>query len=56
MARRKKTAATIEKAQQRLAALTAIDIQLDLGNDPTLAAYKTVIGQVQTALDNYNAW
>ena len=54
MARKKKVSAHIEKAQQRLSALTAIDPALDLGNGLTVRAYQAAVADAQTKLDGYN--
>ena len=55
MARQKKVSSHIEKAQQRLAALTAISATLDLGNTLTLVKFRTDVTAVQAKQDAYNA-
>lgn len=54
MAYQRKSSKVITDAQERSADLRAIDPELDLGNDLTVAAYDTKIAEVQTALDAYN--
>jgi hypothetical protein len=54
MARLKRTSKSIVQAQQRVAGLTTIDPNLDLGNNLTLAAYEQEIARTQAALDAYN--
>jgi hypothetical protein len=55
MARPKKISPHLEKAQQRLTALTAIDPALDLGNGLTVAAYRAEVTAAQAKQDAYNA-
>ncbi len=55
MARQKKASTDIEKAQQRLAALTSIDPALDLGNGLTLTKYRAQVTAAQGKQDAYNA-
>ena len=54
MAYRRKSSQVIVDAQERSADLRAIDPNLDLGNNLTVAAYDTKISEAQTALDTYN--
>src|SRR5436853_208929 len=54
MALMKKTSKSIEKAQQRAAALASIDPNLDLGNGLTLADYVADIEGTQGTLDDLN--
>ncbi|MCI5178462.1 MAG: hypothetical protein D3905_00225 [Candidatus Electrothrix sp. AS4_5] len=54
MAYQRKSSRVIADAQERSADLRAIDPELDLGNNLTVAAYDTKIAEVQTALDAYN--
>ena len=54
MAYQRKSSKVITDAQERSADLRAIDPNLDLGNDLTVAAYDAKIAEVQTALDAYN--
>lgn len=54
MARQKKTSKVVEAANTRAASLAAIDVNLDLGNGLTLAAYSAATDEVQTKLDDYN--
>ena len=54
MAFQRKSSRIIADAQERSADLQAIDPELDLGNNLTLAAYNNKIDEVQTALDAYN--
>ena len=54
MAYRRKSSEIIAEAQERAGNLRAIDPNLDLGNNLTLAAYDAKISESQTALDAYN--
>ncbi|MCI5134943.1 MAG: hypothetical protein D3920_07680 [Candidatus Electrothrix sp. AW2] len=54
MAFQRKSSRIIADAQERSGNLRAIDPELDLGNNLTLAAYNNKIDEVQTALDAYN--
>ena len=54
MAYRRKSSQVIVDAQERSGNLRAIDPNLDLGNNLTVAAYDTKISEAQTALDTYN--
>ena len=54
MAYRRKSSQVIVDAQERSADLRAIDPNLDLGNNLTVAAYAAKISEAQTALDTYN--
>lgn len=54
MAYQRKSSRIIAAAQERSADLRAIDQNLDLGNNLTVAAYDGKITGVQTALDAYN--
>ena len=54
MAYQRKSSKIIAEAQERAGNLRAIDPNLDLGNNLTLAAYDVKITEVQAALDAYN--
>ncbi|HAX76915.1 MAG TPA: hypothetical protein DCY88_14015 [Cyanobacteria bacterium UBA11372] len=54
MARRKRTSKVLEKAERRLASMTSIDPNLDLGNSLTLARFSTLIETMQTKENAYN--
>ena len=54
MARRKRTSKVLEKAERRLASMTSIDPNLDLGNSLTLARFSTLIETMQTKENDYN--
>ncbi len=54
MAYRRKSSEIIAEAQERAGNLRAIDPNLDLGNNLTLATYDAKITAAQTALDTYN--
>jgi hypothetical protein len=54
MARQKKESPVVEKARQRLTALTSIDPELDLGNNLTVSAYQAQVAAAQEKLDIYN--
>ncbi|WP_339133260.1 MAG: hypothetical protein WGN25_12290 [Candidatus Electrothrix sp. GW3-4] len=54
MAYQRKSSKVITDAQERSADLRAIDPNLDLGNDLTVATYEAKIAEVQAALDAYN--
>ncbi|MCI5218337.1 MAG: hypothetical protein D3914_03885 [Candidatus Electrothrix sp. LOE2] len=54
MAYQRKSSKIIADAQERSGNLRAIDSNLDLGNNLTVAAYDAKITDVQTALDTYN--
>jgi hypothetical protein len=54
MAYRRKSSEIIAEAQERSGNLRAIDPNLDLGNNLTVAAYDAKIAEAQTALDAYN--
>ncbi|WP_417910036.1 hypothetical protein [Candidatus Electronema sp. PJ] len=54
MAFKRKSSQVIAQAQQRAANLKAIDSNLDLGNDLTVATLANEIAEVQAALDAYN--
>ncbi|MCI5180561.1 MAG: hypothetical protein D3911_14825 [Candidatus Electrothrix sp. AW3_4] len=54
MAFQRKSSRIIADAQERSGNLRAIDPELDLGNNLTLAAYNNKIDEVQAALDAYN--
>jgi hypothetical protein len=54
MARQKKLSEIIEKADQRLTALRAIDPKLDLGGGLTLTAFAAQVSAARAALDAYN--
>jgi hypothetical protein len=54
MARQKKVSTIIEKAQQRLTALSSIDPKLDLGNSLTVTAYQAEVTAARAKLEAYN--
>ena len=54
MAFRRRSSQIITDALERLANLKAIDPNLDLGNNLTVAAYDAKISQVQTTQSTYN--
>jgi hypothetical protein len=54
MAYRRKSSQVIVDAQERSGNLRAIDPNLDLGNNLTVAAYDAKITEAQTVLDTYN--
>ncbi|GET38899.1 hypothetical protein [Microseira wollei] len=54
MARRKRTSQVLEKAVRRLASISSIDPNLDLGNSLTLAEFSTLIETMQTKENAYN--
>ena len=54
MAYQRKSSKAIAEAQERAGNLRAIDPNLDLGNNLTVATYDARITEVQTALDAYN--
>ncbi len=54
MAYRRKSSEIIAEAQERSGNLRAINPNLDLGNNLTVAAYDAKIAEAQTALDAYN--
>lgn len=54
MAYRRKSSEIIAEAQERSGNLRAIDPNLDLGNNLTVAAYDAKIAETQAALDAYN--
>jgi len=54
MAYRRKSSEIIAEAQERAGNLRAIDPNLDLGNNLTVAAYDAKIAEAQTVLDAYN--
>lgn len=56
MAYQRKSSKIIAEAQERAGNLRAIDPNLDLGNDLTLANYNDKITETQTALDTYNGF
>ncbi|WP_446009027.1 hypothetical protein [Candidatus Electrothrix sp.] len=55
MAYQHKSSKAITDAQECSADLRAIDPNLDLGNNLTVAAYDAKITEVQTALDTYKS-
>lgn len=55
MARQRKFSDVIEKADQRLTSLRAIDPALDLGGGLTLATYESEVTAARDALDDYNS-
>ncbi|MGR0480150.1 MAG: hypothetical protein ACTFAL_01760 [Candidatus Electronema sp. V4] len=54
MAYRRKTSNILNAAQTRAANLKAIDPNLDLGNELTVADYENRIAAAQNVLDSYN--
>ena len=54
MSRRKRTSKVLEKAERRLASMTSIDPNLDLGNSLTLAEFSTLIETMRTKENAYN--
>lgn len=54
MAYQRKSSKVITEAQERLANLKAIDPNLDLGNNLTVATYEAQINKAQTSQDTYN--
>jgi multidrug efflux pump subunit AcrA (membrane-fusion protein) len=54
MARQKRISTVVEKAQQRLAALTSVDPALDFGNNLSITAYRAEAADAQAKLDAYN--
>lgn len=54
MAYRRKTSNILNAAQTRAANLKAIDPNLDLGNELTVADYESRIAAAQNVLDSYN--
>jgi hypothetical protein len=52
----KKTSKTIAGAKTRLDSLSSIDPNLDLGNDVSIAMYKTFIGESEASLSEYNTF
>jgi hypothetical protein len=55
MAFKRKSSQVITNAQQRAANLKAIDVNLELGDDLTVATFETEIAEVQNVLAAYNA-
>jgi hypothetical protein len=55
MARRKRSSQVLEKAVRRLASISSIDPNLDLGNSLTLAKFSTLIETMQTKENAYNS-
>ena len=55
MAFKKTTSPAVNISRIRLAALSAIDPALDLGNGLTLAMYQAFVQDIQGRLDTYNA-
>ena len=55
MGRQKKvTSRTLDKARTRLAGITSIDPNFDLGNGKTKTGYETVIKKCDDSLKDYN--
>jgi hypothetical protein len=54
MAFKRKSSQVLADAQQRAANLKAIDPNLDLGNELTVADYESRIAAAQNVLDSYN--
>lgn len=54
MARRKKTSATLTKAEQRLAGLKSIGSKVDLGNGFTLATFNKEVSDLRQQIEAYN--
>jgi hypothetical protein len=55
MGRPKRTSKILEKAGIRMAALTSIDTNLDLGNGLTLGSYTAIVADTRNKLDKYNS-
>lgn len=55
MARRKRTSKVLEKAERRLASMSSIDPNLDLGDELTLAGFSTLIETMRTTENAYNS-
>jgi hypothetical protein len=55
MARRKRTSKVLEKAVRRLASMSSIDSNLDLGDELTLAGFSTLIETMRTKENAYNS-
>jgi len=51
---KKQKSPALERAVTRAAAISSIDVALDLGNAVTLASYKTTIDETRAKLDAYN--
>jgi hypothetical protein len=54
MARPKRTSKILEKAVRRLASMSSIDPNLDLGNELTLTEFSTLIETMRTKENAYN--
>jgi hypothetical protein len=54
MARRKRTSPAVEHASTRSSALESIDMNLDLGNGLTVAAYNKALEDTDALLSQYN--
>uniref|UniRef100_A0A832H5R0 Uncharacterized protein n=1 Tax=Oscillatoriales cyanobacterium SpSt-402 TaxID=2282168 RepID=A0A832H5R0_9CYAN len=54
MARRKRTSPVLEKADRRMAGMTSIDPNLDLGNGLTLSSFSTLIETMRIRENAYN--
>src|SRR5258708_4116353 len=55
MGRLKRTSKVLEKAGTRAAAMSSIDLKLDLGNNLTMEAFAATVTDVRGKLDDYNA-
>lgn len=55
MARRKRTSQVLEKADRRMAGMSSIDPNLDLGSGLTLASFSTLIETMRTRENTYNS-
>ena len=54
MARKKRSSRILENAERRLAAISSISYQLDLGNGYTIESYRNIINKTRQSLANYN--
>lgn len=55
MARQKKLSEIVERAEQRLTALRAIDPELDLGGGLNLPAFESRVSAARGSLNQYNS-
>ena len=54
MARAKRTSITLQNAERRVAGMESIDVDLDLGNDLTLDAFRAEINEMRLQQNAYN--
>lgn len=54
MARSKRTSPVLQNAERRVAGMESIDINLDLGNGMTLAAFRAEIDEMRQQQNAYN--